>query len=447
MSFLSFPPDFLWGAATSAYQIEGAWNADGRGVSIWDTFVRQGGRIRNGDTGDVATDHYQRWAADVALMSELGLQAYRFSLAWTRIIPNGTGAINSRGLDFYERLVDALLVKNIAPIPTLYHFDLPQALQDNGGWTWRDTAKHFGDYARIVGERLGDRAPLWLTHNEPWVTAFMGHLWGDHAPGQHNPFATWRALHHLLLAHGYAMQALRSVVRPDAQLGIALNLTPTYPASFSRWDASAARFGDGVINRITLDPLLKGQYPPDLQYAPFGAWMLLGAIRADDLALIAQPLDFVGVNYYHRWVLRYAPFIRAWPVHPKGDYSSMWEIYPQGLYDILMRLQRDYGERRWFITENGVPLPDVLEADGRVRDTQRIQYLREHLRQTQRAMQAGVPVWGYLVWSLLDNFEWAHGYAQRFGLVYVDFPTQQRTIKDSGHWFAKVVRSNGLMAE
>ncbi len=448
---VSFPPDFIWGAATSAYQIEGAWNEDGRGPSIWDTFSHQRGRVKTGETGDTATDHYHRWAEDVALMSQIGLKAYRFSIAWTRVVPAGAGPVNKAGLDFYDRLVDTLLAKGITPYPTMFHYDLPQPLQDQGGWPNRDTAQRFGDYVRVVAERLSDRVDHWITHNEPWVTAFLGHLSGEHAPGQRSPFAAVAAMHHVLLSHGYAVQALRAAARQPLQVGIALNLSPAYPASDAARDQKAVQFTDGFINRIVLDPLLKGCYPEDFTGGWLWRWFERGLgrprnlVQADDLKLISAPLDFVGVNYYSRGVVRYMPVIQSMPVQPKGStYSQMWEIYPRGLYDLLTRLHADYGHANWVVSENGIPVPDEVAADGAVHDPQRIAYLQAHIAEVRRAMDAGVPVTGYFVWTLLDNFEWIHGYTKRFGLVYVDFESKKRTLKDSGRWFGEVIRANGL---
>jgi beta-glucosidase len=452
---LSFPPNFVWGAATSAYQIEGAWNEDGRKPSIWDTFVHQPGHVRTGETGDTATDHYHRVAEDIGLMSTIGLKAYRFSMAWTRIVPEGTGAVNPAGLDFYDRLVDGLLAKGITPYPTLFHYDLPQPLQDKGGWPNRDTAKHFGDYAAVVGKRLGDRVDHWITHNEPWVTAFLGHLTGEHAPGKRNPFATIASTHHILLSHGYAVQALRAAAGRPLQVGIALNLSPAYPATDSPNDQKAVQFTDGFINRIILDPLLKGRYPEDFTNGWLWRWLERGLgrrprslIQADDLKLISTPLDWVGANYYSRGVVRYLPVIKSMQVRPKGsEYSEMWEIYPPGIYDLLTRLHKDYGQANWVVSENGVPVHDEVAADGGVHDDQRIRYLRAHIAEVRRAIAAGVPVTGYFVWSLLDNFEWIHGYTKRFGMVYVNFETKQRILKDSGKWYGQVIRANGLPPE
>ena len=451
-ALLKFPENFIWGSATSAYQIEGAWDEDGRGPSIWDTFCRKPGRIKTGETGDRAADHYHRWAEDVELMSQIGLKAYRFSIAWTRIIPDGKGKVNPAGLDFYDRLVDALLEKGIAPYATLFHYDLPQPLQDQGGWPRRETASYFGEYAGVVGKRLGDRVTHWLTHNEPAVTSMLGYLTGEHAPGKRNPFAAFAAMHHLLLSHGYAAQALRSSAVIPLQIGIALNLYPIYPATDSPRDQRATTIPDGLTNRLFLDPLLKGRYPDDLTSTIF--WRLLQrslnqpgrpSTLQDDLKIISAPLDWVGVNYYSRSVVRHVPVIGSMQIKPKGSsYSQMWEIYPPGLYDLLVRLQKDYGHPNWVVSENGVPVPDQVAPDGGVHDEARIQFLKAHIAQVHKAIQEGVPVRGYFVWSLLDNFEWVHGYSMRFGMVYVDFSTEKRILKDSGNWFGEVIRQNGL---
>lgn len=455
--FLHFPPGFIWGSATSAYQIEGAWNADGRGPSIWDTFCRQRGRIHTGESGETAADHYHRWAEDVELMSAIGLNAYRFSIAWTRILPSGCGAVNQAGLDFYDRLVDALLAKGITPYPTLFHYDLPQPLQDQGGWPRRETACYFGDYAAVLARRLGDRVTCWITHNEPMITAFLGYLTGEHAPGIHNPFAAFAAVHHVLLSHGYAVQSLRANAKLPLKVGIALNLAPVYSASDSERDRKATRLPDGIGNRLFLDPILKGRYPEDLSST--WVWKLLErsvvrlqdgkarkGIQPDDLKVISEPLDFLGVNYYTRMVVRYSPLLGYAEIKPlEGEYSQMWEVYPQGIYDLLVRLQRDYGHPNLIVTENGAPEPDEVSADGKVHDPQRIRYLQAHIAQVQRAIQNGVPVSGYFVWSLLDNFEWVFGYSRRFGLVYVDFKTKQRILKDSAGWFGGVIQKNGII--
>jgi beta-glucosidase len=444
---LTFPQGFVWGTATASYQIEGAWNEDGRGLSIWDTFCRQPGKVANGDRGDVAADHYHRWRQDVAIMGELGANAYRFSIAWPRILPMGKGTVNQAGLDFYERLVEALLARSITPFVTLYHWDLPQALQDRGGWIERDTARYFADYCHEVARRLGDRVRHWITHNEPFVAGIAGYLYGDNAPGIQDPAAAAAATHHLLLSHGYGLEALRDAA-PGCQVGIALSLIPIHPASDSERDEEAARRVDGLHNRLFLDPLLRASYPQDLLEAVV---QLAPPLRSGDLERIAAPIDFLGVNYYTRTVVRYDPdeaLLRASSVRPAGSqYSQMWEIYPAGLYELLTRLKAEYAVEHLYITENGVPVPDVVSPDGQVHDTPRIRYLRDHMAQAYRAMQDGVPLHGYFVWSLLDNFEWALGYDMRFGLVYVDYATQERTIKDSGRWYARVTRENAVMAQ
>lgn len=448
--FLRFPAGFTWGATTSAYQIEGAWNEDGKGLSIWDAFVRQPGRIERGETGNVAADHYHRWQQDLTLMHELGLQAYCFSIAWTRVQPDGYGKVNPAGLDFYQRLVDGLLELGIQPWLMLYHWDLPLALQERGGWAERDTAFRFADYAHIIARHLGDRVRYWVTHNEPAVIAFLGHFTGEHAPGIQDPVIALRAAHHVLLSHGYGVQALRAILPASAQLGIILNLYPVYPASDSLEDQQAAQLYDAVQNRLFLDALLRGQYPADLLHHFTG---LFPEAHEGDLETISEPMDFLGINYYTRAVVRYAQNslpLQAELVYPEGnEYSQMWEIYPQGLYDLLIRLHVDYRDAPlcpvdWYITENGVPVPDGVDFDGRVRDERRIRFLRRHLRALHRAIQAGVPIRGYFHWSLLDNFEWAYGYRMRFGLIYVDWETQQRIIKDSGRFYAEVIRRNAL---
>ena len=440
-----FPAGFTWGAATSAYQIEGAWDQAGKGLSIWDTFSRQPGKTFRGATGEIAAGHYQRWPEDVRLMAELGLNAYRFSVAWARIFPAGAGPVNPAGLDFYDRLVDALLAQGIQPYLTLYHYDLPQALQDLGGWAAPETGHYFANYAHTLAKRLGDRVKAWITLNEPEVIALNGHFLGDHAPGLQDPLVALQVANNLLLSHGLAVQALRAALPGAAQVGIALNLTPVEPASPSQEDLAAARRIDAVINRLFIEPLYLGHVPQEAQelFGPF-----LPALSPQDLQRIAVPLDFLGINYYTRAVICHdpdIPLIQASQVQPSGsDYSQMWEIYPPGLYALLERVWNDYRPARILITENGIPVPDGLDFDGRVRDDRRTHYLAAHLVQVQRAIAAGIPVQGYFVWSLLDNFEWALGYQMRFGLIYVDFETQKRTIKDSGRWYAGVIRKNGL---
>jgi beta-glucosidase len=447
---MPFPPDFLWGASTSSYQIEGAVHEDGRGPSIWDTFSHTPGNVENGDTGDIADDHYHRWADDVALMADLGLPAYHFSIGWPRLFPDGGTTLNERGLAFYDRLVDALLERNITPVVTLFHWDLPQALQDRGGWVNRDTVEAYTQYARTCFERLGDRVPIWITQNEPWVVAILGYLRGIHAPGHTNLQEMLDVSHHLLLSHGSAVQAYRSSGR-TGQIGITLNLFATYPKTDTDADRAAVIGSDGYTNRRFLDPLLLGSYPQDTAdiFAAAGA-DALAAVKDGDLATIAAPADFLGVNYYNRRVVSADTEEFGWKVEPAADpginTSDLgWEITPEGLYDLLTRLKRDYPPIPIYITENGISLDDRIGPDGNVDDPRRIEYLRAHFEAAQGAMAEGVDLRGYFVWSLFDNFEWAMGYRPRFGLVYVDYSNGQRRIpKSSAQWYASVIRANGL---
>ncbi|MFI7283396.1 GH1 family beta-glucosidase [Micromonospora chersina] len=437
---LRFPPDFGWGAATSAYQIEGAAKEDGRGESVWDTFSRTPGRTRNGDTGDVAADHYHRYAQDLDLMRDLGLRSYRFSISWPRIQADGSGRPNQRGLDFYRRLVDGLHERGIAPMATLFHWDLPQALQDAGGWENRDTAERFADYADAVFRALGDRVPVWLTVNEPKTVVQNGYLWGHHAPGRQDPAAAYLVAHHLQLAHGLAVRALRAA-HGGGRIGPALNLHPCYPADDSAEAATATRLYDGYENRLYLDSIFKGAYPEDV-LADLGAdSRMVRGVRDGDLEIISSPVDLLAVQYYTPiYVTGQGDTVRRWPTS-----EAEWQqIYPEGMYDILTRVTRDYGRVPITITENGLPCPDTLAADGTVDDSARIDFLRDHFAAARRAIRDGVPLESYHVWSLLDNFEWAEGYEQRWGLVYVDYPTQRRVLKRSAHWYRDVIRRNGL---
>jgi beta-glucosidase len=442
----SFPSGFLWGAATAAYQIEGAWNADGKGESIWDRFCHTSGRIANDDTGDVACDHYHRWREDVGLMKELGLQAYRFSVSWSRVLPDGRGSANPVGLDFYERLVDALLEASIEPFLTLYHWDLPQALQDHGGWPLRLSAEAFVEYADLVSRRLGDRVKYWTTFNEPFVSAYIGYLEGRHAPGSANLGEALAAAHHMLLAHGWAVPVVRRNV-PEARAGITLNLAGRVPASQSVADRAAAWQRDGVVNRWFLDPISARGYPADI-VAHYGHPM--DFVQPGDVEAMAAPLDFLGVNYYSRDIVRSGEVAEEDNSLPttlaNPEQTDMgWEVYPEGLYDIVGRLHFDYRFPALYITENGAAYPDRLDADGSVADPLRIAYLQRHLEAAARAIAAGVPLKGYFVWSLLDNFEWGHGYSKRFGLIYVDYPTQRRVLKSSAQWYGRVIAANGVV--
>ena len=432
-------PDFVWGVATRAYQIEGAVDVDGRGPSIWDTFAKQPGRTVNGESGAVACDHYRRWRDDVDLIAGLGVDAYRFSIAWPRVQPQGLGAFNAKGLDFYDRLVDGLLAQGIAPHATLYHWDLPQHLQDGGGWGNRDTAFHFATYADAIARRLGDRLASLATHNEPWCTAVLGHETGKFAPGDRDPQLAAQVSHHLLLSHGLALTAMRAS-GAACPLGIVLNQSSATPATDSEADVAAARTEYARFVRWYMDPLFRGAYPqdPGITHYP--------AVRDGDMALIQQPLDFLGINYYTRiWASRGTPPVPA--PNALGVTDMGWEIHPDGLRELLVGVQRDYpGLPPVFITENGMASADTL-ADGHVADTQRIDYLRSHLAAIAAAKAQGVDVRGYFYWSLMDNYEWDSGYAKRFGLVHVDYATQQRTLKDSAHWYRRAIAATRQPAD
>ncbi|MER5321900.1 GH1 family beta-glucosidase [Streptosporangium roseum] len=454
-----FPTGFVWGAATASYQIEGAVKEDGRQPSIWDTFSGTPGKVAGGDTGDVACEHYFHYADDVRLMSDLGLHAYRFSVAWPRVQPDGTGPVNPRGLDFYSRLVDKLLEAGITPYATLYHWDLPQSLEDAGGWPERDTAHRFADYARAVHERLGDRVRHWTTLNEPWVSAFLGYGNGVHAPGRKDPAAALRAAHHLLLGHGLATQALRAGGAEEITLvlNLAPVITPTQvgdpAAGPSPADAEAVNRIDTLLTRQFLDPALRGRYPAELlEIVERNGG--LAHIRDGDLTTINQPIETIGINYYNPCVVESGPgeaADAAWPGSEDVRFCSVeapvtamgWPIVPNGLSRLLVRLADDYPEVGLIVTENGAAFDDVVE-DGRIHDTGRTGYLDGHLRAVHAAIAAGADVRGYLVWSLLDNFEWAEGYRRRFGIVHVDFATQRRLLKDSALWYREVIKRNGL---
>lgn len=441
----SFPQTFLWGAATSAYQIEGSPLADGAGPSIWHRFSHTPGRILDGATGDSACDHYHRWAQDLALMRSLGLEAYRFSVAWARVLPEGVGRVNPQGLGFYERLVDALLDHGIEPVLTLYHWDLPAALQDRGGWVNRDSARWFGDYAELMYRSLGDRVRRWITLNEPWVVVDAGYVHGVHAPGHRDLTEAAAAAHHLLLAHGEAVSRFRACL--EGQIGIAVNLEPKHPASPSPADQGAARRSDIYMNRQFIEPVMRGRYPAGLEGVYGAAWR---ARPAEDMRLIGAPIDFLGINYYTAARVRAdpaAPLLGASPVpDPQARHTEMgWAVCPQGLHEILCRIDREYGPVPILITENGAAFADVPGPDGAVEDAERVEYLYHHLLAAHRALEDGVDLQGYFVWSLLDNFEWSYGYTRRFGIVRVDWATQIRHPKRSAHWYAALIRSRGAM--
>ena len=434
----TFPRDFTWGAATASYQIEGAVREGGRGESIWDRFSHTPGLVRNGDTGDVACDHYHRYREDVALVASLGFNAYRFSISWSRVLPAGTGTVNEPGLDFYDRLVDELLGHGIAPFVTLYHWDLPQALEDAGGWPARATALAFADYAAIVAQRLGDRVRSIATINEPWVAADHGYRIGTHAPGRSDPAAAIAAAHHLLVAHGLGMQAIRAAA-PAVPAGIVLNLGPMQPASSHPLDLEAASAAHDWLNRWYLDPLVGRGYPG------LPAWAAGHArvdIRDGDMELIAAPLDFLGVNYYSRNQVRSPLLPQLEPTGAPPERTGIgWEVYPAGLGETLEFVASRTGELPLYITENGAAYPDGADA---AHDPARVSFLRRHLAVAHQALERGVPLRGYFVWSLLDNFEWAQGYGPRFGVVHVDYGTQERRVRDSGRFMGAVARSGQL---
>ncbi|MBK6779847.1 MAG: beta-glucosidase [Gemmatimonadetes bacterium] len=439
-----FPDGFLWGAATSAYQIEGSPLADGAGLNIWHRFSRTPGMITGGDTGDMACDHYHRTAADVELMRALGLTAYRFSVAWARVLPEGRGRVNPAGLSFYDRLVDQLLAAGIRPAVTLYHWDLPAALDDQGGWLNRDIAGWFAEYADVVVRTLADRVALWTTLNEPWVSADGGYLYGVHAPGHKSLFEAPLASHNLLRAHGAGMQAIRAA--GGRQAGLVVNLEPKYPASDRPEDVAATRRAEVYMNRYYLDPVFHGAYPDELREVFGEAWP---AFPAADFDLIRQPLDYLGINYYTRSVTCHDPSV--WPMRfgrvrqPQHPYTEMdWEVYPQALTDVLGWVTARYGRIPLYITENGAAFADAPAATGPVVDDPlRVDYHRGHLRAAHQAIRQGADLRGYFAWSLLDNFEWSCGYARRFGLYHVNFATQQRTPKASARYYAEVIRTHG----
>jgi len=456
---LAFPAGFVWGAATAAYQIEGAVAEGGRTPSIWDTFCRVPGKVFEGQNGDVACDHYHRYRDDVALMASLGLGAYRFSTSWPRIIPTGSGPVNREGLDFYSRLVDELLEHGIAPVLTLYHWDLPQELEDAGGWTNRDTAYRFEEYVDVMADALGDRVRTWATLNEPWCSAYLGYACGVHAPGRSDAADSLSAVHHLMLAHGLGARALREKLPADAQLSITLNPVSPRPASDSDADRDAVRRIDGIGNRVFLEPMFRGHYPADViaDTAKLTDWSF---VLDGDLPIIAAPIDILGINYYQRAIIAaYDPDDGRGGSRAEGPWVGCesaqflpvpapvttmgWPVDASGLYDVLMRLHRDYPGVPVYITENGAAYDDEV-VDDAIHDADRVDYLHSHIVATYRAIADGADVRGYFAWSLLDNFEWGFGYSQRFGIVHVDYETQQRRWKDSAHWYHEVITKNAV---
>jgi beta-glucosidase len=439
------PRDFVWGAATASYQIEGASTEDGRGESVWDRFCATPGKVRNGDDGSVACDFYHRYSDDIRLMRELGLDAFRFSVAWPRVLPAGRGAVNTAGLDFYDRLVDELLGNGITPFVTLFHWDTPQTLEDAGGWPVRDTVDAFCEYVEAVASRLGDRVTHWITHNEPWVVSWVGHAWGHHAPGRTSDPDALATAHHLLLAHGRAVDILRRL-SPDSEIGITLNLDHPYPATDEEADAAATRWVDGMHNRWFLDPIFHARYPADLaeEWEP-----IMPKIHDGDLETIAAPIDFLGINNYT------SPLVaaddnggRSQIVRRQGvEHTDMgWEVVPDGLHDLLVRVHNDYAPKAIYVTENGAAFPDVRGHDGSVEDPERQGYFEGYIEAAARAVGEGVPLRGYFAWSLLDNFEWAWGYWKRFGLIYIDYRTLERVPKGSFYWYRDLIAAQRLQA-
>jgi len=447
MGFVGFPEDFLWGVATSSYQIEGAWQTDGKGESIWDRFSHTPGKVKHNHNGDVGCDHYHRWEEDVELLKDLGVNTYRFSISWPRILPEGTGRVNQKGLDFYARLIDRLLKHGIQPNVTLYHWDLPQALQDRGGWAFRESVQWFTDYAEIVFKHLGDRVPLWATINEPWVAAVHGYGNGNMAPGYQDFKSSMQAAHHLLVAHANAVQVFRMLACPG-EIGIVLNVSHTLPASDSSEDVQANRRYWDYLNGLYLEPIVKGNYPAGLM-----DWLGDSApvTEASDLTIAKGSADFIGLNYYATEMVAYNStggilklMTSSYSSSPFHKTAMGWGIHPEGLLAILKVMKEEYGNPLVYITENGTAMQDRILHDGQVIDRDRISYIREHLLMTAEAIRRGVNVQGYYYWSFLDNFEWAYGYEPRFGLVRIDYASLQRIPRRSFYWFQDVIRSSGV---
>lgn len=447
MQKYNFPKDFIWGVATSAYQIEGAYNADGKGENIWDRFTSIPGKIFKNQNGNVACDHYNLYERDIEILEELGIKNYRLSISWARIFPKGYGEVNQKGLDFYKKLINKLIEKGIQPAVTLYHWDLPQHLQDIGGWANKKVVDYFVEYAELMFKEFGDIVPIWITHNEPWVVSILGHAWGVHAPGIKDYKTALQVAHNILLSHGKAVRLYRNMSL-KGRIGITLNLSSTYPETDDQKDILAANIYDGFMNRWFLDAVLKGRYPEDM-IKLYSEQRILPEFLEDDMKIISEKIDFLGINYYTRSVLRYDE--NAYPLkvtmvdldNPKTDMG--WEIYPEGLFDLLINIHKNYGGVDILITENGAAFNDIVNYKGKVVDDYRIDYLYRHLTQAHRAILDGVNLKGYYLWSFLDNFEWAEGYSKRFGIVFIDYKTQKRIIKDSAYWYSNVVKNNGIL--
>ena len=448
MLSLQFPKDFIWGTATSAYQIEGAYNEDGKGLSIWDTFSRKKGKVKQFENGDLACDHYHKYKEDVQLLRDLNIKSYRFSVAWSRIFPEGKGNINQKGLDFYDKLIDELLKKKIIPFVTLYHWDMPNVLEKMGGWYLREMSDYFGDYTEAVVKKLGDRVKNWITLNEPWIIMIAGHVLGAHPPGYYRPFSSFKVAHNLLLAHGKSLERIRQIV-PSAKVGITNALSPVYSNRRDK-ETSAVKRANAIMNELWLDPIFNGRYPSEIEDSVLS--QNKGNLLEGDMKLISAKTDFLGLNHYSRMIVKKIPFpiYNFLPVFPKAKeakFTSMgWEIYPEGFYDLLKWVKEKYNNPPIYITENGISLYDKLEK-GKINDPERITYLKNYMLNMKRAMSEGVDVRGYFLWSFLDNFEWQEGYEKQFGIVYVDrsTPELRRIPKESAKWYAKVCKENGFI--
>jgi beta-glucosidase len=444
---ITFPHNFIWGAATASYQIEGAWNEDGKGESIWDRFSHMPGKVENGESGDIACDHYHRYPEDIKILKELGIKSYRLSISWSRIFPDGKGKINPKGIEFYKKLIGLLLENGIKPAVTLYHWDLPQKLQDIGGWANREVVNYYEQYVRYIFKELGDMVPIWITMNEPAVHAFQGHAFGSHAPGIKDYSTAFQVTHHILLAHGKAVRAYREMDF-KGEIGITLNMGHLYPLTDSEEDKLALAKADGLDNRWFADPVLKGKYPAEIVEL-LSEKVVLPEILPGDMEIISTPIDFLGVNNYSRCVVKKDPngewLTEVGYVRTQNDKTEMdWEVYPEGLYDLLMRIHKDYKGIKIIITENGAAFKDIVNREGKIEDDMRLDYIYRYLTQAKRAIEDGVNLAGYYVWSFMDNIEWAYGSSKRFGIVHVDFKTLKRTIKKSGYWYSDVIKNNGF---
>ncbi|MDQ2087033.1 GH1 family beta-glucosidase [Herbivorax sp. ANBcel31] len=446
MSSVTFPKNFIWGSATSSYQIEGAFNQDGKGKSIWDSFCHTPGMIQNGDTGDIACDHYHRYKEDISLMKKIGLESYRFSISWPRIFPEGKGQVNEKGLDFYKRLTYELLENGIKPAVTLYHWELPQKLQDIGGWQNRDLTDYFADYAGFIFKKLGDLIPFWITHNEPWVTAFLGHMTGEHAPGIKDLKTALDVSHNLLLSHGKTIDIYRQL-NLSGKIGMALNFSTKYPASDKKDDILACELSDGVLNKWFLYPLFKGEYPQDVVkfYSDRG---INFDFPSEDMKIIGADMDFLAINYYTSEFVKYDPVNGFAGINDKLNQFEKtqmdWIVYPKGLYDLLLRLDNDCNKIDLIISENGAAFEDKIDESGQINDVKRMNYIKEHLIQAHKAIEKGVNLKGYYLWSLMDNFEWSFGYTKKFGIIHVNNKNQKRTIKNSGYLYKDIIKNNGF---